>query len=77
MSAPIYVIGAAMTPFGLHVALDVKELTRWMVTEALADPAWRQPRLTSRSSRTRPHGGGLQAVEEPVAYVTVLAREQG
>ena len=38
MSAlPIYVVGVAMTPFGRHPGLDVKELTRRAVIGALAD----------------------------------------
>ena len=38
MSAhPIYVIGVGMTPFGRHPDLDVKQLTRWAVNEALGD----------------------------------------
>jgi len=34
---PIYAVGIGMTPFGRHPQLDVKQLTRRAVTEALAD----------------------------------------
>lgn len=34
---PIYVLGVGMTPFGRHAELDVKQLTRWAVTDALKD----------------------------------------
>ena len=34
---PIYVLGVGMTPFGRHAELDVKQLTRWAVNDALKD----------------------------------------
>jgi acetyl-CoA acetyltransferase len=68
MSAvPAYVVGVGMTPFDGHPQLSVKALARAAVESALAD--------AGLAASAAENGGGLHGIEEAVACVTILPRQ--
>ena len=66
---PIYVLGVGMTPFGRHLELDVKQLTRWAVDEALTDAGLATSDIQAAyfSNATQGHMEGQHMVRGEVA----------
>ena len=70
MSAnPIYIVGVGMTHFGRHPDLDVKQLTRRAVTEALADAGLAPSAIEAAyfSNATQGHMEGQHMVRGEIA----------
>ena len=66
---PIYVLGVGMTPFGRHLELDVKQLTRWAVDEALTDAGLATSDIQAAyfSNATQGHMEGQHMVRGEIA----------
>jgi acetyl-CoA acetyltransferase len=66
---PVYVVGVGMTPFGRHLDLDVKQLTRRAVIEALADAGLAPSAIEAAyfSNATQGHMEGQHMVRKHAA----------
>ena len=53
---PIYIAGVGMTPFGRHLGLSVKDLTRQAVQAALRDAGCVSGQLQSATNAAREIG---------------------
>ena len=68
-TTPVYVLGVGMTPFGRHPTLDVKQLTRLAVDEALADAGLAASTIQAAyySNATQGHMEGQHMVRGQIA----------
>jgi acetyl-CoA acyltransferase len=69
MSSNVYIAGVGMTPFGKHLALSVKDLTRQAVTGALADAGGELSQLQAAyfANATQGHMDGQHMIRGQLA----------
>lgn len=69
MSDPIFIAGVGMTPFGKHLALSVKDLTRQAVAAALADAGGDKSQLQAAyfANATQGHMDGQHMIRGQLA----------